>query len=64
MGLKHFWEYVIANGWQVPPLPEDEAGNFICPFCECIVPRIFGMDEVPEYDGVVYCPKCGRLEDE
>lgn len=62
MGLINFWKYVIDNGWQVAPMPEDEDGNFVCPFCYFTIPRKVNMDEVPEYGKTIYCPRCGEIE--
>ena len=62
MSLKHFWEYVIDNGWQIAPMPEDEDGNYVCPFCDTTINRKVEMDKVPEYEKKVYCPKCGEIE--
>lgn len=64
MGLENFWEYVIDNGWQLPLLPEDEGGNFLCPFCRRVINRKAAMDEVPVYEKVVHCPDCGEIESE
>jgi predicted RNA-binding Zn-ribbon protein involved in translation (DUF1610 family) len=62
MGIINFWEYVIDNGWQVPPFPEDAEGNFICPFCSRTIIRNVKMDEIPEYDMIINCPKCGEVK--
>ena len=61
MSLKHFWEYVIEHGWQIPFLPEDESGNYECPFCNSTILRKVEMDEVPVYEKSVICPKCGEI---
>lgn len=64
MSLVNFWEYVIENGWRVPSFPEDDDGNYICPFCQTSVKRKVKMDDVPVYEDVIDCPCCGVIESE
>lgn len=63
MGLEKFWNYLIDNGWQIPPFPQDDDGNFECPFCNYTISRKVEMDKAPEYEPILYCPRCGEIEE-
>jgi len=64
MGLENFWQYLVGNGWQLPNFPEDKDGNYECPFCNYTIPRKMNLDEVPEFEEVIYCPRCGEIKSE
>lgn len=64
MSLVNFWEYVIENGWQLSNFPEDEDGNYRCPFCNATITRRVELDEVSVHEKVIYCVRCGEIESE
>ena len=64
MSLVNFWEYVIENGWRMSYFPEDDDGNYECPFCNYTITRKVDLDAVPTHEKVIYCPRCGEIESE
>ncbi len=62
MSIKNFWQYVTDRGWKIPSFPQDAEGNYLCPFCNEIIPRRVEMDKVPNYEIVLHCPRCGEVK--